>query len=977
MDGTLGSIVGEVVVKTSEVFCGPLYSRIKNIFKYRSNLNVLKEKMKSLAAFRDDIKNETERSRREGKVLRTQVKEWLKEVEELLHEVDQIQAVRVSRCSLNIYRMSREVAKKLTETERVLKAGISHTGNVAIKCSVPTAVEYIPGPSIQDQTTASKNLAETMDLLSDPQVRRIGIWGMGGIGKTTLVRTLNNKLKSNSSMQPFGIVIWATVSKNFDMKKVQTQIAERLDLKLKKGDSTERLARRLYKRLEVEENFLLILDDVWEKIDLDRLGIPRLEVHTGSKIIFTTRSRDVCRYMRTDVDVKVDCLNEEEAWRLFSSNAGEVVMSERFRPLAEAVARECCGLPLAIIIVGAAMRGKTKVELWKHALNELQRSMPCTGGVEDEVFKPLKWSYDSLRCKNIKPCFLYCSLFPEDFSIAISELLQCWLAEGLLDEQENYEDSVNRGITLIENLKDACLLEDGAHKDTVKMHDVVRDVAIWISSSLSEDGCKFLVRSGMGLSMIKATELSDSLKRVSFMNNKIRMLPDCMINCSEASTLLLQGNFSVDRIPEKFLEGFEALKVLNIGGTRIRSLPLSLPQLGQLRALLLKDCDYLVDLTPLERLSRLEVLDLSETRINELPIGMKNLSNLRQLNLSGTHSLKTIQAGIISNLSNLEVLDMTNSGFKFSVQGAVEEDQTTFEELLCLQRLLVLFVDLVRFPCLSSNDLSWIERLRRFQLLIGFSWENFSVRSTHDKTVTIKFFDLSGEQIGGLLKNASSLVLNDCLGVKEMLEKLVIKSNHSFAGLKSLTIADYYSSLLPRGGCAARSDLLPNLEELHLERVSHIRSISELVGHLGLKFLRLKLIEVTGCAKMCSLLNCDSPIHSLPNLEEIRVRFCPELAQLFDHHSMQNVGRDPVVPNLRTLKLENLPKLITLCRDGETWPRLEQVDVIKCNLLRKLPLAEQNAETIKQIRSESPWWDSLEWDADKTKISLQPYFHPR
>jgi disease resistance protein RPS2 len=70
------------------------------------------------------------------------------------------------------------------------------------------------------------------------------------VGKTTLVRNLNNKLKSISSMQPFGIVIWVTVSKNLDMKKVQTQIAQRLNLETKMEESLERMAIRLYQRLE-------------------------------------------------------------------------------------------------------------------------------------------------------------------------------------------------------------------------------------------------------------------------------------------------------------------------------------------------------------------------------------------------------------------------------------------------------------------------------------------------------------------------------------------------------------------------------------------------------------------------------------------------------------------------------------------------------------------------------------------------------
>ena len=66
---------------------------------------------------------------------------------------------------------------------------------MAVKHSTPRAVEHIPGPTIQDQTTASKMLDKTMTLLSDDEVRRISIWGMGGVGKTTLVRNLNNQLE--------------------------------------------------------------------------------------------------------------------------------------------------------------------------------------------------------------------------------------------------------------------------------------------------------------------------------------------------------------------------------------------------------------------------------------------------------------------------------------------------------------------------------------------------------------------------------------------------------------------------------------------------------------------------------------------------------------------------------------------------------------------------------------------------------------
>ncbi|KAG6636324.1 hypothetical protein CIPAW_11G103500 [Carya illinoinensis] len=836
----LASIVAEAVVAIGRPLFGSVYSMIKSTVKFRSYLDFLEKKKKSLMDLRENVKTEMESAEREGKVLSTQVIEWLNEVEKLLIEVNQFQEVKLSRHSVNSrkrYRISREVEGQLKRIEWLLKSGSSHIGVVAVNYSVPRAVEHIPGPSIQDETTASKTLAKTVTLLSDPEVRRIGIWGMGGIGKTTLVRNLNNKL-NGTSMQPFGIVIWATVSKNLDIKKVQTQIAERLNLEARKGESIERLAGRIYQRLEIEENFLLILDDVWEKIDLDSLGIPLPEVHTGCKIMLTSRSRDVCRDMMTDEDVKVDVLNDEEGLQLFIRNAGKVVSLENIRPFAEAIARECCGLPLAIITMGTAMRGKTMVKLWKHALNELQRSVPCTGGVEDRLFKPLKWSYDSLEGKNIKPCFLYCSLFPEDFSIEIGELVRYWLAEGLIDEHENSEYSVNRGIALIENLKDSCLLEDGAREGTVKMHDVVRDVAIWIASS-AEDGHKSLVRSGIGLNRISAIELSNSLKRVSFMNNKITRLPDCVIECAEASTLLLQGNLPLDRIPERFLQGFEALRVLNISGSRIQSLPLSLLQLGDLRALLLRDCFYLEELPPLEGLSRLQVLDLTATRIRELPRGMENLCNLRQLNLSRTHYLETIQAGIISRLSFLEILDMTLSGYHLSVKEAVEKELTCFEELGCLERLRILSIRLKRIPYLSSEDLSWINRLRRYQFFIGPTANSLPTR--HDKRrVTISSLNLSeGGGIDRLLSNASSLVLSHCWGLNEMLEDLVITCAGCFASLKSLTIAGSNSSLRPAGGCAAHFDLLPNLEELHLQDLTYLESISELVGYLGLRFTKI------------------------------------------------------------------------------------------------------------------------------------------
>nr|POF02034.1 disease resistance protein [Quercus suber] len=477
----LAAAVGALVITPAKLLCNCVCSKINTTINVQSNLDNVEKEMKSLIDRRKEIIHDTEAAKKEGSQIRAPIITWLEDVEQLQPRVNRIHENKPSTCFLNFskrYKGSREVEEILDNIKRLLEAGKFPQGLV-YPTRVPRAVEHIPGPSIQGQTTASKALEKTMKLLSDDRFQRIDIWGLGGVGKTTMV---------------------------------QAQIALRLNLEMKMEESVERMAIRLHQRLMNEEKYLLILDDVWQKLDLDSLGVPQPDVHKGSKIILTTRFMEVCRKMMTDVEVKVDVLNDEEAWQLFSQKAGDVAYLEGIKPFAEAIARE----------------------------------LPSVEGIEDEVYKPLKWSYDSLQ-------------------------------EGLIDEQQNYVDSINRGIALIENLKDSCLLEDGSKKGTVKMHDVVRDVAIWITSS-SEDGCKSLVRSGFCLSEISVGEFSNSLKRVSFMNSHIKSLPNCLIQCPEVSTLLLEGSCPFEEVPRRFLLGFETLKVLNLNRTNIRSLPDSILQ---------------------------------------------------------------------------------------------------------------------------------------------------------------------------------------------------------------------------------------------------------------------------------------------------------------------------------------------------------------------------------------------------------------
>ncbi|KAJ0263206.1 Leucine-rich repeat-containing protein [Hirschfeldia incana] len=561
----------------------------------------------------------------------------------------------------------------------------------------------------------------------------------------------------------------------------------------------------------------------------------------------------------------------------------------------------------------------------------------------------------------------------EDYSIEIAELVRYWIAEGFIDETQNHGYLMNQGITLVENLKDSCLLEEGVHGDTVKMHDVVRDFAIWVMSS-SRDDSHSLVMSGIGLCEFPHEKFVPSIRRVSLMNNKLKRLSDEVVECVELSALLLHGNFHLEELPVGFLISFPALRILNLSGTRIRQLPHSLSELHELRSLILRDCYYLEEVPSLEGLAKIQVLDLCATPIKETPRGLETLRSLRLLDLSRTHHLESIPAGIIPQLSSLEVLNMTLSHFHWGVQEQTQEGQATLEEIACLQRLSVLSVRVVCVPPLSPDYNSWIERLKKFQLFIGPTAN--SLPSRHDKRrVTISSLNVSEAFIGWLLANTTSLVMNHCWGLNEMLENLVIDSTSSFNMLRSLTVEGFGGSIRPAGGCVAQLDLIPNLEELHLRRVN-LGTIRELVGHLGLRFETLKHLEVSRCSRLKCLLSLGNFICFLPNLQEIHVSFCEMLQELFDYSPGEVPTSASVVPGLRVIKLRNLPQLKRLCSQEESWGCLEHVEVIRCNFLKNLPISSNNAHRVRDVRGETHWWNNLTWDDDTTRETLQPRFIP-
>jgi sentrin-specific protease 7 len=237
---------------------------------------------------------------------------------------------------------------------------------------------------------------------------------MGGVGKTLLATLVKKELMRKAT---FKDVCWVTVSQNASISKLQHDIAKRIGVKLDEEDERVR-ADNLSLALETKEKLVLILDDVWEYIDLEKVGIPRKV--NGIKVILTTRLKHVCHQMDCEPNHMIQIVplyTDGEDWELFLVNLGHngahVTLSPEIEKTARDIVDMCEGLPLGIRVMARTMKGIDDIHQWKHALNKLKK-LEMGEEVEEEVFKVLKRSYDNLMEKDLKNCFLYCALLSID-----------------------------------------------------------------------------------------------------------------------------------------------------------------------------------------------------------------------------------------------------------------------------------------------------------------------------------------------------------------------------------------------------------------------------------------------------------------------------------------------------------------------------------------------------------------------------------
>nr|XP_048332965.1 probable disease resistance protein At4g27220 [Ziziphus jujuba var. spinosa] len=636
---------------------------VKNVVEEVRNFMDIDGKMKKLKTKCDDLKKKEEDVKAgleyaEGSSLmkkpRNVVENWLQNVASIKNDVNQMEQKVRERSRLYSCLILNPKIKELTERvtefdQRQFSDGLTLEvhGNQKIKLITTELI----GQKFQQHKD------EIWEGLRRNDVSKIGVWGMGGVGKTTLLTHVHNELLAHQDFS----VTWVTVSRNFSIKKLQNDIAETIKPKIENCDDEMKMAAKLAERLEGKKNFVLILDDVWQHFPLDRLGIPAGESENGCKLILTSRSLEVCRLMNCEKNVQVTPLSGNEDWELFTKELGHGrALSPKIERVAKSVTEKCCGLPLAIVTMARSMRGVEDISEWRDALEKLKE--PVAERNDDmgtEVFQVLKYSYDQVKDTKVQQCFLYCSLFPEDCEIDRETLTEHFIDERFVDGLTSRQAELDRGHTILKKLENVCLLEGGISKfdriKYVKMHDLMRSVAIQIG----RDNFNYSVKTKEQLKKILWEE--ERASKVSCMGEDIKCisLSSASPKCPRLTTLILNDCSGLHIIPDCFFSRMPALSVLDLSRTDIKNLPPSICQLLNLTALMLESCEVLGSVPSLENLKALRKLNLKATAIKEVPQGLEELSELRYLNLEETR-IKMIPRGILPKLSRLQYLGIDN-----------------------------------------------------------------------------------------------------------------------------------------------------------------------------------------------------------------------------------------------------------------------------------------------------------------------------
>ncbi|GJN00863.1 hypothetical protein PR202_ga18084 [Eleusine coracana subsp. coracana] len=559
----------------------------------------------------------------------------------------------------------------------------------------------------------------------DPCLRVLAIVGFGGLGKTTLARMVcESPTVKGSSFHRCPLFI---VSQTFNIRTLFQHMIEVLIQRPKhkvstiagethgqfveeKGWEVASLAEKLRQYLQ-GKRYIMILDDIWTISGWESIRCALPDNKMGSRVIVTTRNEDVakiCCSRPQDWIYKIQRLSDATSRELFFKRifgSGDNLPNDELEEVSSCILKKCGGLPLAIMSIGSLLASKanrTKQE-WQKVCDNLGSEL-VTNPTLEGTKQVLTLSYDDLPY-HLKACFLYLSIFPENYVIKRGPLVRRWIAEGFVSQRHGlsmeqvaesyFEEFVARSIV------QPVRIDWNGKVRSCRVHDIMLEVIV--SKSLEENFASFLCEGSTFIA-------HDKIRRLS-MHSTHKLVQKSSTCVSHVRSFTMSA--SVEEVPF-FFPQLHLLRVLDMQSCSCLSMNTleCICNFLQLKYLSLRKTNVSKLPRRLGNLKHLETLDIRATLIKKLPTNVKNLTCMKHMlaghkvHLTRTASIKYLIArsglemapGVIKNMKALQSL----------VHIVVKEQPSVLQEIGMLQRLTKLSV---LFRNVEANWKAFMESL--------------------------------------------------------------------------------------------------------------------------------------------------------------------------------------------------------------------------------------------------------------------------
>ncbi|XP_035541472.1 disease resistance protein At4g27190-like [Juglans regia] len=975
-------IVVSIVGKIGEYLVPPFGEHVGYLISYKKNIMKVNEHYQKLLLKKEAVQQSVEGANWNQQVIAREVQTWQTNVDIRIEELRKFleEDVNADTMCLNgwcpdlksRYSLGKKAQKNTQAINELLQEGKEY--DRVFNPAPPLEVGSTSNGRFKNFESRKTKINQVLEALRDDKMDMIAICGMGGIGKTEMAKEIAKRVKDDNL---FDKVPFAMVSQVPDLKQIQAAIAECLGPKLNEESLTGR-ATQLHSRLVKNKKVLIILDDVWEPLDLEAIGIHHGDKDNSWKILLTSRNEEtwgtafgcasccaelcegaahsvapisprdasdaggtafgcasccaeLCEgaahsvapiQMNTQKNFPIELLSKEEAWNFFREMVGDSCIGiPSLRLKAKMVEEECGRLPIAIAIVGSAMKDNSDENVWDAALEQLKKSIPqYIPGLNPKVYASIEFSYIHLKSKDVKSCFLLCCLFPEDYDIPIEDLVRYGVGRRLFANIDTIAEARRRVHAIVQNLKRSNLLLDSGKKEFIKMHDVVRDVAISIAS---RDEHGFMVRYDVGLEEWPQNDTYEGFAAISLMLGKTTKHPEGL-NCSRLQLLRLSS--SAFPLPPNMFDGMKELRVLSLERMSLEPLPPSIQVLKNLRMLMLEYCsDKLKNVSIIGALEKLEMLSFCGSEIEEVPKEIGNLSQLKLLDVSRCRSLERIAAGVLSRLSRLEELySYEFDKWKSTGENGGGIDNANLAEIIPYShQIMALEISLPSIKFLQQ-DLHFKNQKMKFRMRIAprFQWLELDSTSEDELVLHGDAKDIVEKRanISPLLDKSQVLLLKNIKNSKCLLHDLDRKGFPCLKDLQVYECKDEEYLLDVRPDDTLHAAAFPLLESLKLTKLANLKEIYHskvskrpFSGRGALNNLRS--LQLCDCGSLKHVFSMPI-VSSLVQLQELHVSYCKNIEQIFSFGGGEHKKAlsEMNLAKLTKIILGNLPVLIGFCK---------------------------------------------------------------